>query len=54
LRCAVSLAHWLSEQGRRDEGAAEVDSIYRGFNEGFESADLDEARALLAAARLAS
>jgi tetratricopeptide (TPR) repeat protein len=54
LRCAVSLAHWLSEHGRRDEGVAEVDSIYRGFNEGFESADLLEARALLGAARLAS
>jgi predicted ATPase len=47
LRAATSLARLLSEQGRRAEAYDLVAPIYGWFTEGFDTADLKEARALL-------
>ena len=47
LRATTSLARLLSKQGRYDEARAMLADIYRRFTEGFDTADLKEAKALL-------
>jgi predicted ATPase len=47
LRAATSLARLWGEQGRRREGRDLLASIYSWFTEGFNTADLKEAKALL-------
>jgi predicted ATPase len=47
LRATMSLAQLLAEQGRRDEARAMLAEIYGWFTEGFDTADLREAKALL-------
>jgi predicted ATPase len=47
LRAVTSLARLLDEQGRRDEARAMLAEIYRWFTEGFDTADLKDAKALL-------
>jgi class 3 adenylate cyclase/tetratricopeptide (TPR) repeat protein len=47
IRATTSLARLLSITNRRDEGRALLSEIYSWFTEGFETADLKEARALL-------
>lgn len=42
------LAHLLDKQGRRDEARENLKEIYGWFSEGFDTADLKEAKALLA------
>jgi tetratricopeptide (TPR) repeat protein len=48
LRTTMSLARLLAEQGRRDEARKMLAEIYGWFTEGFDTADLKEAKALLA------
>jgi predicted ATPase len=43
----TSLARLLTSQGRRDEALAALAEIYSWFTEGFDTADLKEAKALL-------
>jgi predicted ATPase len=47
LRATTSLTHLLSQQGRREEARAMLAEIYGWFTEGFDTADLKEAKALL-------
>jgi adenylate cyclase len=47
LRATTSLARLLNEQGRRDEARAMLAEIYGWFTEGFDTADLKDAKALL-------
>jgi predicted ATPase len=47
LRATTSLARLLARQGRRDEAQALLAEIYGWFTEGFDTADLKEANALL-------
>ena len=47
LRCAMSLARLRRQQGRPREAAALLAPIYDWFTEGFDTADLKEAKALL-------
>ena len=47
LRATMSLARLLAKQGRRDEARAILAEIYGWFTEGFDTADLKEAKALL-------
>jgi predicted ATPase len=47
LRATMSLARLLASQGRRDEARAMLAEIYNWFTEGFETADLKDAKALL-------
>jgi class 3 adenylate cyclase/tetratricopeptide (TPR) repeat protein len=47
LRAATSLARLLRDTKRRDEGRAILAEIYDWFTEGFDTADLKDARALL-------
>jgi tetratricopeptide (TPR) repeat protein len=47
LRGTVSLARLLNRQGKRDEARAMLADIYGWFTEGFEFADLKDAKALL-------
>ena len=47
LNATTSLARFLAEQGRRDEARAMLAEIYNWFTEGFDTADLKEAKALL-------
>jgi predicted ATPase len=47
LRAATSLAHLWQQQGKRAEAQALLAPIYGWFTEGFDTADLQEARALL-------
>ena len=49
LRAAMSLARLWQQQGKRAEARALLAPIYGWFTEGFDTADLQEARALLAA-----
>jgi predicted ATPase len=51
LRAAVSLARHLAEQGREDEAHALSAPIYNDFTEGFDTPDLQQARALLSGER---
>ena len=47
LRATMSLARLLAEQGRRPEARAMLSEIYGWFTEGFDTADLKDAKALL-------
>ena len=47
LRAAVSLARLLARTERRDEARAILAEIYHWFTEGFDTADLKDAKALL-------
>jgi predicted ATPase len=47
LRAAMSLSRLWHQQGKRDEARALLAPIYGWFTEGFDTADLQEARALL-------
>jgi predicted ATPase len=47
LRATVSLAHLLSDQGRRAEARELVAPVYGWFTEGLDTPDLREAKALL-------
>jgi len=48
LRAAMSLARLWQRQGKATEGRALLAPIYGWFTEGFDTADLQEAKALLA------
>jgi class 3 adenylate cyclase/predicted ATPase len=48
LRTATSLAHLWQQQGKRREAHELLASVYGWFTEGFDTADLQEAKALLA------
>jgi predicted ATPase len=48
LRATVSLTRLLAQRGGRDEARAMLSEIYNWFTEGFDTADLKDARALLA------
>jgi class 3 adenylate cyclase/predicted ATPase len=47
LRATVSLARLLRDSGRRDEARSILTDIYNWFTEGFDTADLKDAKALL-------
>ena len=47
LRATISFARLLANQGRRDEARSMLAEIYNWFTEGFDTADLKEAKALL-------
>jgi tetratricopeptide (TPR) repeat protein len=47
LRATTSLARLLAKQGKRDEARAMLAEIYGWFTEGFDTADLKDAKALL-------
>ncbi|MGB6553033.1 MAG: hypothetical protein WBE78_06035 [Candidatus Binataceae bacterium] len=47
LRATASLARLLDRTGRRDEARAMLAEIYNWFTEGFDTADLKDASALL-------
>jgi len=47
LRAAMSLALLLRDTGRRDEAHLMLTEVYNWFTEGFDTADLKEAKALL-------
>jgi predicted ATPase len=47
LRATMSLARLLAKQGRRDEARAMLAEIYGWFTEGFDTADLKDAKSLL-------
>jgi class 3 adenylate cyclase/predicted ATPase len=48
LRATMSLARLLRDTGRRDEARMMLGDIYNWFTEGFDTADLEDARSLLA------
>jgi predicted ATPase len=47
LRAAMSLARLWQQQGKRAEARALLATIYGWFTEGFDTADLQDAKALL-------
>jgi predicted ATPase len=47
LRATTSLARLLRDTNRRDEARAMLAEIYNWFTEGFDTADLKDAKALL-------
>jgi predicted ATPase len=47
LRASVSLARLLCDTGRRDEARTMLAGIYNWFTEGFDTADLKDAKTLL-------
>jgi tetratricopeptide (TPR) repeat protein len=47
LQATTSLARLLATQGRRDEARTMLDEIYNWFTEGFDTADLKDAKALV-------
>jgi tetratricopeptide (TPR) repeat protein len=47
LRASMNLADMLAKQGRRDEARTMLAEIYGWFTEGFDTADLKDAKALL-------
>jgi predicted ATPase len=47
LRATSSLARLLDQQGKRDEARAILADVYSWFTEGFDTADLKDANALL-------
>jgi predicted ATPase len=51
LRAATSLARLLHDRGRSTEGKALLRPVYDRFTEGFDTADLKVAKALLDALR---
>ena len=48
LRAAMSLSHLWQQQGKQDEARELLAPVYGWFTEGFDTADLQEAKALLA------
>ena len=44
MRATASLARLLNRQGKRDEARAMLSAIYGWFTEGFDTADLKEAK----------
>jgi predicted ATPase len=49
LRAAMSLSRLWQQQGKRAEARALLAPVYGWFTEGFDTADLQEAKALLEA-----
>jgi predicted ATPase len=49
LRAATSLARLWQQQGKRDEAKQVLGDVYGWFTEGFDTADLQEAKVLLEA-----
>ncbi len=49
LRAATSLARLWQQQGKKKEARELLAPVYNWFTEGFDTADLKEAKALLAA-----
>ena len=49
LRAAMSLARLWQQQGKQDDARELLTDVYSWFTEGFDTADLQEARALLEA-----
>jgi len=49
LRAAISLGRLWQQQGKRDEARELLTPIYGWFTEGFDTTDLQEAKALLEA-----
>jgi predicted ATPase len=47
LRATMSLARWLASHDRRDEARTMLADVYNWFTEGFDTADLKDAKALL-------
>jgi tetratricopeptide (TPR) repeat protein len=47
LQATTSLTRFLAKQGRRDEARSMLAEIYNWFTEGFDTADLKDAKALL-------
>jgi predicted ATPase len=47
LRAATSLARLWQQQGKRDEARQLLGDVYNWFTEGFDTADLKDAKALL-------
>jgi predicted ATPase len=47
LRAATSLAKWWQSQGKRDDARELLGEIYGWFTEGFDTADLKDAKMLL-------
>jgi len=47
LRATTSLARLLEKQGRREEARTMLAAIYDWFTEGFDTADLKDAKTLL-------
>ena len=47
LRATTSLARLLANQGQRDDARTMLAEIYNWFSEGFDTADLKDAQALL-------
>jgi len=47
LRSTTSLARLLRDTNRRDEARAMLADVYNWFTEGFDTADLKDAKALL-------
>ena len=47
LRAATSLVRLWFEQGKRDEAQNLLQPVYARFTEGFDTTDLQEAKALL-------
>jgi predicted ATPase len=47
LRATTCLARLLAKQGKRDEARSMLAEIYNWFTEGFDAADLKEAKSLL-------
>jgi len=47
LRATTSLARLLRDEGQREEARAMLAEIYNWFTEGFDTADLKDAKALL-------
>jgi predicted ATPase len=47
LRAAVSLSRLWQQQGKQDEAQQLLAPLYSWFTEGFDTADLQEAKALL-------
>jgi predicted ATPase len=47
LRATMSLARLLAKQGRRDDSRTMLAVIYNWFTEGFDTADLKDAKTLL-------
>ena len=49
LRAAISLCRLWQQQGKQDDARQLLDAIYGWFTEGFDTVDMQEARALLSA-----
>ncbi|MFZ1120037.1 MAG: tetratricopeptide repeat protein, partial [Candidatus Binataceae bacterium] len=47
LRATTSLARLFAKQGHRDEARAMLADVYGWFTEGFDTADLKDAKALI-------